>query len=83
MRTGCFQKTACGNHKCVCQKTDVDATEVFKIPTCDRWLLPPITPDPKFPGHYLVFEQLGTNLLFSDPDQHITKSSNGSCTTCR
>ena len=54
----CFRKGACGDISCDCTTVEMSAKNVMKLPNSDRWLIPPITPDPENPGHYMTFRQL-------------------------
>lgn len=79
-----FRRGACGKPTCVCQQTSVMATEVWKIlPSSDRWLFPPITPDASHPGHYMCLKKQLLSLTFSAPDEYVSCASNGSCDKCR
>lgn len=79
----CFRKGACGDEQCECNSNATKATEVMKIPTSDKWLLPPITPCPERPGQYRTFRQQSTALSFSYPDQHMKDVLNEACPKCR
>ena len=79
----CFRKGACGDMSCDCTTVGVSAKNVMKLPNSDRWLIPPITPDPENPGYYMTFHQLSKALAFSSPDQHMKSVMNTSCGKCR
>jgi hypothetical protein len=82
----CFKKGSCGDPACKCtggDRGEIRATSVWKIPHGEKWLFPPITPDPNHPGHYMTLHQLEKSLAFSNPDQHLTGITTGCCTKCR
>jgi len=55
----------------------------MKLPVCNKWAFPPITPDPKHVDHYMTFHQLTTALKFSNPDEHLKEVMNNHCDKCR
>ena len=67
---------------CKCHSNSTKALHVMKIPTSDKWLLPPITPWLKMPGQYRAFRQQSTTVSFSDPttSQDVHKEP---CPKCR
>ncbi|XP_071502781.1 uncharacterized protein [Diadema antillarum] len=79
----CFRKGSCGESTCKCMEDGVRASKVWKMPSGDKWLFPPITPDPEHPGHYKTLRQLERSLAFSSPDQHLKNFEARSCTHCR
>ena len=79
----CFRKGGCGDPSCECISSGITASEVWKVPSGERWLFPPITPDPSNVGHYMTFHQLQTALSFSRPDQHLKDGVNTQCSKCR
>ena len=75
----CFQKGACSGMYCDCTTVEMNGKNVMKLPNSERWLIPPITPDPENPGHYMTFRQLSKELAFNSPDQHMKSVMNTSC----
>jgi hypothetical protein len=79
-----IRRYACGNQDCSCFKCPISANELLTLPSSDKWLFPPITPDSQHQGHYLGFLQLQRALSFSEPDQHLSSRNGvGSCNKCR
>lgn len=79
----CFRKGACGEEECLCSANATTSTNVMKLPTSDKWLLPPIMSCPEKPDQFTTFRQQSTALAFSKPDQHMKGVLKESCPKCR
>lgn len=79
----CFRKGCCNDPECDCMDSAPVAVKVGKVPSGDKWLFPPINPDPEHPDHYQTFQQLLTALRYSEPDQHMKGGLKTQCHKCR